>query len=368
MYEILVWGTGSGAEKYLKLHAEILDYVRIWAFIDGEEKAEGDFVMPDGSVRKKISPSQIGSYTYDYIIVLSTYFKEIFSDAMELGVPLDKILDGTEFYKLWRKEGFHYFKKKYGFFAGEKKEYGGIYEESDYVWVSWLQGWEKAPVLVQKCIESTKRYAKDKEFIFLTWENIRDYVEIPDYVMEKFSAGMIRPAFFSDILRLLLLEKYGGLWVDATVFCMGDFHYLYRGSDFFAFRVLDEEVIASSWFLYAAKGHAIVKETLQMVLRYCREMTEMEHYYIFHYFFRMAAESCREEWDKVPEVDGSNCYLLFGNMNLPYAQEKFQQIAEIMPVQKLNYRQHIEIEKKGTFHWHIVQGISDRTITDKELS
>lgn len=356
MYEILIWGAGSGAKKYLKLHAEILDYVRIQAFIERGilEGKEETFVMPDGTARKKINPEQINRYAYDYIVVLSTYFDEILSVAAGHGVPSDKILDGTGFYKLWRKEGFYYFKEKYGYFASNKKKCNVTYEESDYVWVSWLQGWEKAPVLVRKCMESTKRQAKGKKFVFLTWENIRDYVEIPDYVMEKFSAGVIRPAFFSDILRLLLLEKYGGLWVDATVFCMGDFLYLYRDSDFFAFRVLDEEVIASSWFLYAAKGHAIVKETLQMVLRYCREMTEMEHYYIFHYFFRMAAESCREEWDKVPEVDGSNCYLLFGNINLPYVQEKFQEMAEIMPVQKLNYRQHIEIEKKDTFYWHIV--------------
>lgn len=359
MYEILIWGTGFRAEKYLKLHAEILDYVKIQAFIDGgmQEGKEESFTMPDGTIKKKIHPRQIGSYAYDYIVVLSTYFKEISFTAIGLGVVPDKILDGTGFYQLWRKEGFHYFKKKYGFFTDEKKEYDISYAESDYVWVFWLQGWDAAPVLVQRCMESTKRQAKEKKFVFLTMDNIGEYVKIPDYVMEKFSDGKIRPAFFSDILRLLLLDKYGGLWVDATVFCIGDFNYLYSGSDFFAFRIMDDEVIASSWFLYAAKGHVLVKETLRMILKYCREMEKMEHYYIFHYFFRMAAESYKKEWDRVSVVDGADCYLLFSNMNVVYMPEKFQEMADIMPVQKLNYRQYIEKEKKDTFYWHMIQEI-----------
>ncbi|MCI8377477.1 MAG: hypothetical protein HFH72_03040 [Lachnospiraceae bacterium] len=356
MYKILIWGTGSRAEKYIKLHAEILDYIKIQAFIDGgkEEWKDKYFTMPDGTLKEKIRPNQIGEYKYDYIVVLSTSYKEIVSVAMSFGVPLDSILDGIAFYKLWRKTGYYYFKEKYGSYTCKEKEQSIALKESEYVWVSWLQGWEAAPILVQKCVESIKKWTSGKKFVFLTMKNVGEYIEIPDYVMEKFSDGIIRPAFFSDILRLLLLEKYGGLWVDATVFCMDDFSYLYSGSNFFAFRVTDEEVIASSWFLYAAKGHVLVKETLRLVLRYCREMEQMEHYYIFHYFFRMAAECYEEEWDKVPAIEGSGCYLLFENMNAPYTEEKYQEIARAMPVQKLNYRQYLEIQKEDTFYQYVV--------------
>ena len=86
-------------------------------------------------------------------------------------------------------------------------------------------------------------------------------------------------------------------------------------------------------------------------------MEKMEHYYIFHYFFRMAAECYKEEWDKVPFIEVTDCYHLFDNMNNPYIPEKFQEIAEIMPVQKLNYRQYIEKAKKDTFYWHITEDI-----------
>ncbi len=359
MYNILIWGTGTGAEKYLMLHSEILDYINIEAFVDGKKQNNTveQFIMPSGTGKPKIQPKQIDEYVYDYIVVLSSYYMEIYSDAIELGVVPEKIIAGMEFYKKWRKEGFYYFKEKYGYFADEKKEYNITPEESEYIWVSWLQGLEAAPVLVQKCIESIKRQSKGKKYVFITMDNLEEYVEIPDYVMKKFNGGIIRPAFFSDIIRLMLLDKYGGLWVDATVFCMSDFQYLYKGSSFFAFRITDDEVITSSWFLYANKNHILVKEILYMVLGYCRDMEKMEHYYIFHYFFRMAAECYKEEWDKVPFIEVTDCYHLFDNMNNPYIPEKFQEIAGIMPVQKLNYRQYIEKAKKDTFYWHIAGDI-----------
>lgn len=65
----------------------------------------------------------------------------------------------------------------------------------------------------------------------------------------------------SDFLRLQLLKTYGGVWADATCFCMRPLDawiQAYTGSGFFAFEKpgIDREI--SSWFLYAEPDNPII--------------------------------------------------------------------------------------------------------------
>lgn len=83
------------------------------------------------------------------------------------------------------------------------------------VWTYWEQGWENAPLICQICAES--------------WE-----LANPELTLHKVSATDL-PALLpqlcrwdrlwelpavqrSDIVRLALLQKFGGIWVDATLF------------------------------------------------------------------------------------------------------------------------------------------------------
>ena len=356
MMRVLIWGAGSGAYKYLEGHMEMLDYIDIPAVIDGQGRNGTNeyFRMPNGKKIKKILPEQISNYQYDYIVVLSSYFDEIRDEAQYWKINNEKILQGAEFYILWVGDGYWKFKQKYSIWL-KYINYDITGEKSDYVWVFWLQGYEAAPELVQKCIESIKKYSEGLNFQFITMQNYKDYIEVPDYIICKLEAGIITPTFFSDILRLLLLDKYGGFWLDATIFCLGDFKRLCIKEDFFMFHITDKNDgrIASSWFIYAKRGHILVKKTLHLLLRYCMEMERMEHYYIFHFFFRMAAESCESEWSKVPAIEVTDCYLLLQKINDEFDIEELQKMARKMPIQKLNRRRKIDKSKRDTYYYYI---------------
>lgn len=367
MPKILVWGTGSGTVKYMIAAPELFEYVKILGFIDGKKQDDEEeyFIPPYGEKKKKISPEQISQYNYDYIVVLSSFYEEIRECAVKHGVMLSDIFNGDRFYRLWKDEGYSEFKHKYGSWIKEKERIAPCREHSSYVWVSWLQGYEAAPELVRACIDSTRQYSEGLDFVLITLDNYRRYVEIPDYIISKFEQGIISWTFFSDILRLSLLEKYGGLWVDATVFCLGDFRWIYEKSDFFAFRVNDGgAIIADSWFLYSVKGHILIVETLRLLKMYCKEMNRMEHYFILHFFFRMVAECYDEEWKQVPHYSVENCYLLDnmkskGDYSTNYAEE----ISLKMPIQKLNrrkiYPKKMERDKQGTASRQSVFGECD---------
>lgn len=114
--------------------------------------------------------------------------------------------------------------KEYGYVFDKYSEYEdkGIYEKNSIIWVCWLTGENDAPILVKNCINSIRKHSNNHKVILITLDNYSEYIELPDYIVEKYKKGIIGPAHFSDIVRMVLLRDYGGLWLDATIYCTKD--------------------------------------------------------------------------------------------------------------------------------------------------
>ena len=111
-------------------------------------------------------------------------------------------------------------------FVGEK-------ETNSPIWVCWWSGEEDAPALVKQCIKSIRNNAGEHPVNFITEKNYVKYLKIPDYILEKVASGKMCVANFTDYLRVSLLEKYGGLWLDATIFCTNTIPEEYFENSFF---------------------------------------------------------------------------------------------------------------------------------------
>lgn len=99
---------------------------------------------------------------------------------------------------------------------------------------------EHAPKMVQYCFQSLKSNLRDKRIILITEDNYKEYVQFPTYILEKYEKGCFSKTHLSDLLRLELLIKYGGTWIDATVWCSSPIYpdYLFD-SDLLCFRILN---------------------------------------------------------------------------------------------------------------------------------
>ena len=86
------------------------------------------------------------------------------------------------------------------------------------IWFCWLQGLEQAPPLVKLCYEALGQKLPDREIVVIDAKNVFDYITLPEEIVEKWKRGIIGPAHFSDLIRLELLVRYGGYWIDATVY------------------------------------------------------------------------------------------------------------------------------------------------------
>lgn len=91
-------------------------------------------------------------------------------------------------------------------------------ENDGNIWIFWWQGYDTAPLLVKKCIDSIIKNAGNHQVVLITKENWKNYADIPDYIIEKVKKGIITLTHFSDILRMSLISEHGGLWLDATIF------------------------------------------------------------------------------------------------------------------------------------------------------
>lgn len=83
------------------------------------------------------------------------------------------------------------------------------------IWVFWGQGEEAMPQLVRACYKQLTTYNSNVQLI--TNANINQYIDLPPIILEKVYKKNLSWAYYSDIVRNTILAKYGGLWLDATV-------------------------------------------------------------------------------------------------------------------------------------------------------
>lgn len=161
------------------------------------------------------------------VFLLKEYFLH-FGIDIALWSLADGVARRMKLKALYQKTHYHryqsckkYLKKKYGYIiekykksSMDSKEIG----ENSVIWRYWYQGIDKAPYPVGLCLDSLKGKMGAHREIILDKDNYRDYVNLPEYVTNKMERGQISIAIFSDFLRLALLKKYGGIWLDSTAY------------------------------------------------------------------------------------------------------------------------------------------------------
>ena len=254
-------------------------------------------------------------------------------------------------------------RKKYRKFVAEYKESQKtelIRQKSDKVWICWLQGMESAPEMVKKCYLSLKENIKGKEIIVLTEENYRQYVQFPKYIQEKIDNGIITKTHMSDLMRLELLIKYGGTWIDATVFCSGNDYpeYLFE-SDLFMFQTLKpgldgECARISSWFMTSTTNHPILLLTRALLYEYWKKHNYLKDYFLLHDFMEIAIENYPEEWNKVVPFSNSIPHILLLRLFEPYDENIWKNVKEMTRFHKLSYKfENNEFEHEKTYYKEI---------------
>ena len=120
-----------------------------------------------------------------------------------------------------------YLKKNYAHVVDKYKnsnfeEFGKIGSDS-IIWRYWQQGLTNVPYPVDITLDSTENKTGNHPVKILDGTSYKEYIDVPDYIEEKAQNGQMNIAVFSDYIRLALLKRYGGVWLDSTFYVNSDF-------------------------------------------------------------------------------------------------------------------------------------------------
>lgn len=239
------------------------------------------------------------------------------------------------------------------------------------VWQLWLQGEGKAPPVVQKCFDSVKQHLpKGYRRIILDEKTLKDWIEIPDYLERRYQSGHCLASNYADYIRTCLLVKYGGIWIDATVYLSGELPKEIVESDIFVFKNslwchdvfppkidffnyiaeidLDSALYGSNWFIVAKPGRAVLRVVKKAFEDYWNARDYQCYYFMFHILFSLAIisrQDCREEFNAMCDYPNNIPHLFQRGFHIKYCKTAYETLMNITHIHKLTYR-----------HGNIVQG------------
>lgn len=186
------------------------------------------------------------------------------------------------------------------------------------IWLYWDTGEATAPPVVTACIDSWRRRNPGWTVTVLDGDSLAR-LEIPDK-----PAAMTVQAY-SDLVRLWLLRRHGGVWADATVMCLrplDDWLPIVARHGFFAFVWSEADKwfvlpnvhrIMTSWFLASEPDGEIVTAWEARSVAYWQGRSTPHDYYWVHLileYMTLTERRLRRAFQAMPKLGAYGPHLV----------------------------------------------------------
>ncbi len=235
------------------------------------------------------------------------------------------------------------------------------------VWVMWWQGRESMPPLVGATFDSIRRHARDLEVVLVTQDNWLRYVAPPHCVLEKINERKITFTTLSDYVRVSLLARYGGVWIDSTMLLAGDIPAQCLSDDFWTIKHVEnvsDNVSRSRWngqFLSSTKTHNPLFETMRILWeQYWQKVDSNIEYFMTDYLVALVYEGDPGVRAMVDGVAPSNerLYLLGEKLNAPFDAGEWEAMRDGTTMFKLSYKLRLD-GAPGSYYAALLEGRLD---------
>ena len=237
------------------------------------------------------------------------------------------------------------------------------------IWIMWWQGENSMPEIPKACLKSVRKWASAWDIRIITKENYQKYIDLSDVINYSsqycFNQQRLTIQYMSDLVRMRILYKYGGLWLDATMFALNNRIFdLLDTQSFFTIK-LDEKIINnhklnssiytpgkggfcdSVWGTYPQNPFfEFINECMTLHLHKHKTVWD---YFIIEYSILICLENCRDiarQFDKIP-ISNPDLYWLEKHAFDRFEQSEFEKINLSSSIFKLNWKMKSE-EKKVT--------------------
>ena len=228
------------------------------------------------------------------------------------------------------------------------------------------------PETVQTSTKTIKDFAKrnDCEFYLLTDENLADFINIPSDITDKYKKKKLSAAHYSDIIRFSLLYKYGGIWMDATLFISPYATLEMFEGDFFTLNhppigtnQMERTVGDFKWagfFLAGKKGKPYFKHIRDLYIYYVRKYPVFIHYLMMDYFI-LSEYKCKPYFenlvDRLPILaPAERVWFLRDHAHDLFDEKEWEEVLKTTPIMKTTYKIKKEEVLPGSYLDQLLQG------------
>ena len=230
---------------------------------------------------------------------------------------------------------------------------------SSIIWVFWWQGKNKMPSLVKKCYRSIISNRGKRKVILITQNNIKEYTTIPDYIYKKVNERKISLTHLSDILRFNLLNNFGGLWIDATIF-VNDSLDVFNTNKLFTLSGYPDEkhfnVSYGRWtgFFIGGPKNSVLFNFMDTFFRaYWKYNDDLIDYFLIDYCLNYAWNKNLSNFKLIKNSTNPHLFDLQSNLNKKYNNESIQKLTYNTRVFKLSYKKSININDVDNVYSHL---------------
>lgn len=196
------------------------------------------------------------------------------------------------------------------------------------------------PFVVSLCRESLEKHIpQDKfELIILNSENYKDWINFRKSDIQ----ADISQAHFTDILRMKLLEKWGGFWLDATCLLTQDFYQStqeIRKQEQFLYCYTNSRV--GNWFIYSKPNNYVLSMVCEMLISWWNTKGYLTNYFMTHDIIEMMYwidDEYRQDWDRMLKIHPHNALAILQSYNQFVSTEEFHQLLNSSFIHKLTYK------------------------------
>lgn len=239
--------------------------------------------------------------------------------------------------------------------------------DSKIIWQYWGQdcAFSELPEVVQIGFKSVEKYKGEYKIIRLNDKIINEYIELPNFVHKKRLNPEFRFTFFSDLLRLALLNTYGGVWIDATVLLTNKIPTSILEQDFFLFQrnkisnyknKFNKMNLYFSWennhrinhltsFIVSNKENRTSQVLLNALLHFWETQNHIPHYFFFQILINKITNENSIHKIKL-DIDDTLPHLLQMIIKNDFSLIEYNNILEKTSIHKLTY---IKKYKKNSY-------------------
>lgn len=223
----------------------------------------------------------------------------------------------------------------------------GLTDEQLPVWTYWDGPESEAPPLVRACLAQLRRVYPDARI--LDAAAARELVPLPRLVEQRLAN---RPAHRSDLIRVSLLERHGGIWVDATAYVPGPLiepvtEKLRAGALYL--RWGGQQI--SNWFIAARRGNPLIALQRAALTAWWTERDDLPDYFLYHRLHEALVaqdHDARDVAKRMPRLSTIPSHLLQLAMLRPYDADMVRVILGASMLQKLSYKYDVDAVPPGS--------------------